>query len=248
MIISINSQKGGTGKTTTAAALAQAAAHNGEKVLVTDLDAQGNATFALGAEEKDPGSRGLLDGAPARYLIQRTAQEIDVIPAAWDLATIKSKPGSARRLQTALQAVKGNYDFIFIDTPPGLGELTLNALQAADAVIVPLLADAYSLQALRQVAGTVDAIRRSNPNLKHVFGIITQLDARSTLSKQMVGAIQDAEKTQGIIHLGEVRQSVRVKEAAALQESLYTYAPKCKPAEDYLAIFEKLKEYSNLNK
>ena len=124
-IITVAVIKGGTGKTTTAAALAQAAAKAGQRVLAIDLDPQANLTFFLGADQNSGGSYQLLQGADPAQLIQDTAQGISVISGSPDLATERTKPGSAKRLQDALQAVRKDFDFIFVDTPPQMGELTL---------------------------------------------------------------------------------------------------------------------------
>lgn len=240
MIITVAIQKGGGGKTTTAAALAQAAAYKGKSVLAIDLDPQANLTFALGATATGPGSRGLLDGVPAEKLIQATAQGIDVIPAAWDLATVISGKGSARRLQKALEPVKRKYDYIIIDTPPTTGELQYNALQAADGLIIPMQADTYNIQSLYQITDTAEAIRKTNPELQILGIIFTQHNGRSTIARQMAEAIQNNAAELGVPCLGEIRQAVAVKEAAALQQSLFTYAPKSKPAADYMAVLEKI--------
>lgn len=240
MILAVAIQKGGTGKTTTAAALAQAAASKGKSVLAIDLDPQANLTFTLGAAAGDPGSRGLLDGLPAEKLIQTTAQGIDTIPASWDLATVTTGKGSARRLQNALEPLRGQYDYIIIDTPPTAGELQYNALQAADGLIIPLQADIYNAQGLYQITDTANAIRKSNPALEILGIVFTQHNARSTIARQMADAIRRNAEQLGVPILGEIHAAVAVKEAAALQKSLFEYAPKSKPALDYMAVFEKI--------
>ena len=140
--------KGGTGKTTTAAALAQAAAAAGKKVLAIDLDPQANLSFFIGADQNAPGSYQLLHGAEAAQLIQDTEQGIQAIAASPDLATERTTPASAKRLQEAIEPVKKDYDLIIIDTPPQMGELTFNALQASTGLIIPLETDNSSLQGL----------------------------------------------------------------------------------------------------
>ena len=243
-IITVAIQKGGTAKTTTAAALAQAAAYRGRRVLAIDADPQGNLSVALAAEIV-PGagnSYNLLEGLPADQLIQTTPQGLDVIPASWDLSTITSATGSARRLQRALEPIKGEYDLIVIDTPPTAGELQYNALQAATGVIIPLQADAYNLQSLYQITDTARQIQQSNQALSIKGILITQYDGRSTLARQMQAAIITKAAEMGVPYLGTIRQAVAVKEAAALQESLFDYAPKSKPAADYMALYERLQE------
>ena len=147
-VITVAIQKGGTGKTTSAAILAQAAASRALQVLAIDLDPQGNLSFALGANPAaETGTAyNLLMGRPAAECIHTTAQGLDIIPADRDLAAITSGTGSARRLREALRPVREWYDLIIIDTPPTAGELQYNALMAADGLIIPLQADAYNLQ------------------------------------------------------------------------------------------------------
>ena len=246
-IIAVAVQKGGTGKSTTAAALAQAAAYKGRKALAIDLDPQANLTFMLAARTEGPGSYGLL-GAPekkqkaiaATQLIQTTDSGIDVIPASINLAAITSSPGSARRLQKALEPIRGNYDLIIIDTPPTAGELQYNALQAATGLIIPLQANILALQSLYQITDTAKQIQGSNPGLKILGFILTQYNNRSTIARQMQETITEQATALKVPYLGAIRKAVAVEEAAALQLSLYEYAAKSKPAQDYLTLYEAL--------
>jgi len=241
-IITVAIQKGGTGKTTTAAVLAQAAVFRGRKVLAIDLDPQGNLSFALAAQA-GPGtgsSYDLLNGDPPEGLIQTTRQDLDVIPAARDLSTISTGRGSARRLQRAVEAL--SYDLIIIDTPPTAGELQYNALQAATRLIIPLQADIYNVQSLYQITDTARQIQESNPALLIAGIVLTQYDGRSTIARQMREVITGKAAALGVPFLGVTRAAVAVREAAALQQSLFEYAPKCKPAADYLSIYDSLQE------
>ena len=241
-IITVAIQKGGTGKTTTAAALAQAAAYKGRKVLAIDLDPQGNLSFALGAQTAaETGTAyNLLMGLPASQLIQTTAQGLDIIPTDRDLAAITSGTGSARRLRQALEPIKDNYDLIIIDTPPTAGELQYNALMAADGLIIPLEADAFNLQSLYQMTDTARQIQQSNTGLQILGVVFTQYDGRSIISRQMRDAITQTAAAAGVPTLGTIRGAVAIKEAAALQQSIYSYAPKSKPAQDYLEIYNHI--------
>lgn len=242
MIYTIATQKGGTGKTTTAAALAQAAAYKGKSCLAIDLDPQANLSYCLAADETQPGSYELLHGAAASQVTQHTAQGIDVIAASPDLQTETSSRGSARRLQNALAPLKDQFDIILLDTPATAGELQYNALQAADRLIIPLEADAYNLQSLRQITEAAAQISDSNPDLQIAGVLLTQYDPRPVINRQLQEMLQENAAAQGIPFLGAVRKAVAVKEAAALQVSLYQYAPKCKPAQDYMSIFELLEK------
>lgn len=241
-IFTVAIQKGGTGKTTTAAVLAQAAAFRGRRVLAIDLDPQGNLSFALAAIPGGGNSYDLLTGEPPESLIQTTRQGLDVIPAARDLSTIITGKGSARRLQMAIKPLKEEYDLIIIDTPPTAGELQYNALQASTGLIIPLQADIYNVQSLYQITDTARQIQESNPELSITGIVITQYDGRSTISRQMKEAVTEKAAAMNVPCLGTTRAAVAVKEAAALQQSLFEYAPKCKPAADYLAIYDSLQE------
>lgn len=240
MILAISIQKGGTGKTTTAAALAQAAASRKRSVLCIDLDPQANLTITTGARPISAGSYGLLYGEDPSAVIQRTKQGLDVIPASRDLMAVKMETGAARRLEKALSPLRGKYDYIIVDTPPTAGVLQLNALQAADQMLIPLQADLYSLQSLYQVADTARQLQTTNPNLNITGYILTQHNNRTTIARQIAEKIHERAREMDIPFLGAVRSSVAVKEAAALQRSLYEYAPKSNPAQDYLEIFDKL--------
>lgn len=252
-IYAIAVQKGGTGKTTTAAAIAQAAARKTDtrkplRVLAIDLDPQGNLSFALSADAGKPGSYELLEGTPAAQTIQKSPQGMDVIAASWSLSTITSAPGSARRLQKALEPIRDRYDVIVIDTPPTAGELQYNALQAATRLIIPLETDAYNLKSLQQITAAAQQFQKSNPDLIPAGVLLTKYDGRATINKQLRQAVEDAAARAGIPFLGAVRKSVVVPEAAALQVSLFDYAPRSNPAADYWQIYQRLKKQERKRK
>lgn len=233
-------QKGGTAKTTTAAALVQAAAHTGRRALAIDLDPQGQFSFTIGADTGRPGSFELLEGAAAADTVQQIRPGLDAIPASWNLSTVTSGTGSARRLQKALAPIAGSYDIIVIDTPPTAGELQYNALQASTGLIIPLQADIYNLQSLYQIVDTARQIQNSNPALQITGIIFTQYDARGTLTRQMKDIITEQADKMEIPCLGVIRNAIAVREAAALRQSLFDYAPKSKPAADYMELFKRI--------
>ena len=239
-VFAIVIQKGGTGKTTTAVTLAQAAAFRGKRALLIDLDPQGNATFAAGANARGSGSYELLEGTPAADVIQSVSIGLDVIPASRNLATVTTCRGSARRLQRALKPLQGKYDVIIIDTPPTTGELQYNALQAATGAIFPLQADIYNLQSLYQTTDTARQIQRSNPDLSILGFVLTVYERRSTFDKQIKETMIERAAAIGVPYLGAIRKAIAVKEAAGLQRSLYDYAPRSNPAEDYLDLFDRI--------
>ncbi len=230
--------KGGTGKTTTAAALSQAAAASGAKVLAIDLDPQGNLTQTLGGNQDAAGSLALLHGMETT--IQRTAQGVDLIAAHPDLVAERTTQGSAMRLQNALEALRRKYTFVFIDTPPQMGELTFNGIQAANMLLVPLETDRSSILGLYKIADIANAIRKTNPKLK--LGIVvTKYDGRTKLSRYMLDEIRKTGDAMSAPVLGVIRSGISIREAQAFQESLFEYAPKTKPAEDYMQLFETIK-------
>lgn len=241
-IIAVAIIKGGTGKTSTAAAIAQAGADDGKRVLAIDLDPQGNLTAALAADPDEMGSYDLLNGSPIRETIQKTLQGIDIIAASPDLATIKTKTGSAKRLRESLRPLNGKYDLIIIDTPPQMGELTFNALEAATGVIVPMETDSGSLQGFYQLTDIVDQIRRSNKSLSFAGIVICRYDGRSNINRYLRDTIKEKAQESGAQYLGEIRNGIAIREAQALQKSLYEYTPKSKPAQDYKEIYKKLME------
>lgn len=234
--------KGGTGKTTTCAAIAQAAAASGKKVLIIDLDPQGNLSFSVGADQTQAGSYDLLHGTPAAELIQDTAQGIAAIPASPDLSTERTTPGSANRLQEAIQPIKNDFDLIVIDTPPTLGELQYNALRASTDLLIPLETDSSSLQGLYQITDIAHQMQRSNPDLSITGVILTRYDGRPKLNKYLKDVIAEKGQELGAPLLQTIRAGVAIREAQALQVSLYEYAPGSKPAQDYKELYQKIME------
>lgn len=241
-IITIASQKGGTGKTTTAAALAQAAAKAGKRVLAIDLDPQGNFSAAVAANTSLPGSYELLTGTPAAQTIQETEQGVFTMAASPDLATIRTKAGSARRLQQALEPLKKSFDLCLIDTPPQMGDLTYNALQASSGVIVPLETDSNSLQGLFLLDDIVRQMQQSNPGLSITGVILTRYDNRPKINRFFRDAIAERGRELGAPLLGTIRAGVAIREAQALQQSLFDYAPHSKPAQDYKKLYHTIME------
>lgn len=240
-IITIAVQKGGSGKTTTAATLAQAAAFKGLRVLAVDMDSQANLSYALAANNDECDTLAFLEGAPADDVIQTTGQDIDVIASNMRLATISSGRGTARRLAAALAPIRDEYDLIIIDTPSTPGELVYNALQAATGVIIPCNADAYNMQSVYQTDLLIDGIRQSNPNLKHTSLLLTRYTTRSRdFAQQVREMIQRQAAEIDADYLGEVREGSAITKAAFMRRSLYKYDKRSNPARDYLRVLETI--------
>lgn len=237
LTVAVIAMKGGTGKTTTAAALLQGAVFRGYKALGIDLDPQGNLSDVLGADSSRRGIYHVLHGiygATTEKVTQHTEQGVDVICSHTDLSAEKTQQGSAHRLKAALEAVKDKYGLIVIDTPPAIGELVYNALEAADKVVIPVEADGHALQAITDVCDLVKLTKK--PELTVAGSVITRYDQRPAINRRFRELITEAEAPL----LGVVRRATALKEAQALRLSLYDYAPQSNPAVDYLSLLDKL--------
>lgn len=237
-IIAIVNRKGGVGKTATVQALGAGLRQKGNKVLFIDLDSQANLSYGMGADPEAPTSLNVLTGeATAKEAIQQTTQG-DIIPASALLATadaIISETGKEYRLKEALSTVKKAYDYILIDTPASLGILTINALTASQSALIPVQADAYSLQGIAQIKDTVDTVKKyCNKDLKIKGIIINRYNGRSTLSKDYRDSLETiAKELKTKLYNPPIRECIAVKEAQALKTDIFTYAPKSNAAIDY---------------
>lgn len=245
------SQKGGVAKTTTNLAIGAKLAQDGARVLYIDLDPQMNLSTTLKAATAGVASS--LDVLTGDATIAEAAQHIDgyaVVPAnrlngkADDLM---SSVGKDYRLRKALAAVADDYDYAILDTPPALGTLTVNALTASDWVVIPAQADAYSLDGVTDLAATIEAIREyTNPDLKIGGILLTCYNPRTSISRVIH---EDAEAMAA--ELGTkvfrawIREATVVKEAQAVKQSLFEYAPSAKVAYDYRFFIEELMEDVN---
>lgn len=233
MIIATAIIKGGTGKTTTAAALLQCAAFHGERALGVDLDPQANLTAALAGTQDVEGAWRLLHGTRTAECVQHTEQGIDVIGASSRLATETTSPASAYRLMDGLGPILQSYDLIIIDTPPTMGELTYNALYAADGVLIPVEADSGSIQGLYQITDISKQVSENSGRTRILGQVVTRYSARPTISRLMLDKLTTIGKEIGAPVLATIRQGVAVREAQAMGESLYQYKPTSTPAQDY---------------
>lgn len=237
--MAVTIQKGGTCKTTTASALAAGLALHGKNVLSIDLDPQGDLSFAFLARADVPSSMDVLYGqAKAEEAIQHTAQG-DIIAAAPALSgadlKLASSCAGATKLKEALEPVKKNYDYIVIDTPPALGALTVNALSAADGVLIPAQANVFSLKAIKQLSATIDAVRNTtNPTLVISGILLCKYDRRPIIQRDNAAALKnEAERLHTKVFNSRIRNCTAIQEAQLLQQSIFSYAPRSHAADDY---------------
>lgn len=241
--IAIAQQKGGTGKTTTAAAIGAGLAKRGDKILYVDLDPQANLTFITRATSDGLTALDILTGTKATEAVQHTTA--DVIAATPNLAGIDGRlAGSDRayRLKQALEDVKRRYDYIIIDTPPALGLLTVNAFTAATSVVIPCLADVFSIQATAGIASTLKTIKaQTNSKLKVAGILVTRYNPRQIITRETVRLLEQSAAAIGTkVFKTKIRDSVAVREAQATQTDLFSYAPKATSALDYGALLDEL--------
>ena len=243
MVIAVAIIKGGTGKTTTAAALLQAAVYDKKRALAVDLDPQANLTACLAASADQEGAWHLLHGSPAHACFEHTKQGIDVIGASSRLATETSCPGSAQRLRRGLEPILSEYDLVIIDTPPTMNELTYNALFATDEVLIPVEADSGSVQGLYQITDIAKQVAVNSSGRTNLLGqVVTRFSKQATLSNLMLERLQSIGKDIGVPVLATIRQGIAIREAQALGKSLYQYKPTSHPAEDYLYLYAEIKK------
>ncbi|HLT43802.1 MAG TPA: AAA family ATPase [Luteimonas sp.] len=228
-IIAIANQKGGVGKTTTAVNLAAALAATPKRVLLIDLDAQGNATMGSGIDKRDLHASTcdvLLEELHAEDAIVETAEGYDLLPGNTDLTAaeieLMDEDGREQRLKRALEPLRGRYDYIIVDCPPALSLLTLNALTAADSVLVPMQCEYYALEGLTALLDTIEALKaRLNPALEIEGVLRTMFDVRNNLANAV-----SAELVQ---HFGDsvfrtiVPRNVRLAEAPSHGQSIIGY-------------------------
>jgi chromosome partitioning protein len=228
-IIAVVNQKGGVGKTTTAVNLAAALAEIGRRVLLVDLDPQGNATMASGIDKRDAQPSNcevLLGEATARAAIKKTEGKFDLLPSNTDLIAAEMQVMDMKdretRLKQALEPIKGDYQYILIDCPPSLSLLTLNALAAADSVLVPMQCEYFALEGIAALTDTMEAVkRRLNPKLE-IEGIVrTMYDVRNNLANAVSAELQK--------HFGDrvyrtvIPRNVRLAEAPSHGQSIVDY-------------------------
>ncbi|MGX7132084.1 MULTISPECIES: ParA family protein [Enterococcus] len=246
-IISVANQKGGVGKTTTTVNLGACLAYAGKKILLVDIDAQGNATSGVGIRKPDVVKDVydvLVNEEPIKHAILPSSREnLDIVPATIQLAgaeiELTSMMARESRLKTALEEVRDEYDFVFIDCPPSLGHLTINAFTASDSILIPVQCEYYALEGLSQLLNTVRLVQKHfNPTLKIEGVLLTMYDARTNLGAEVVEEVRRyfQEKVYDTI----IPRNVRLSEAPSHGLSIVDYDLRSKGAEVYQALAKEV--------
>jgi len=246
-IVCISNQKGGVGKTTTAINLAASLAAAERKTLLIDLDPQGNAGSGLGIDKSQlTGSiyDALIDGQPLVELVHPTELRfLDVVPATNDLTgaevELVGMEQREQRLKKALEPLKRKYDFILIDCPPSLGLLTLNALAAADSVLIPLQTEYYAMEGLAQLMSTVELVQQAlNPKLTVEGIVLTMFDPRANISHQVSDEVRRVFPQ--LVYTTVVPRNVRLAESPSFGKPVLLYDIRSKGCEAYLGVAREL--------
>ncbi|MDO3413229.1 AAA family ATPase [Saccharibacillus sp. CPCC 101409] len=249
-IIAIANQKGGVGKTTTSVNLSAGLAKLGKRVLLIDIDPQGNTTSGVGINKADVENCIydiiINEVHPRDAIVSTHIENLDVIPATIQLAgaEIELVPVVSRelRLKKTIHLVKKDYDYILIDCPPSLGILTINSLTAADSVIIPIQCEYYALEGLSQLLNTVRLVQKHlNTSLQIEGVLLTMLDARTNLGIQVIEEVKKyfQDKVYGTI----IPRNVRLSEAPSHGQTIMTYDPRSKGAEVYMELAKEVVSY-----
>ena len=246
-VIAVANQKGGVGKTTTAVNLGAWLARLGKRVLLVDGDPQGNSTSGVGINKKELEASlydALIEGKPIEAVVLPTCVEgLEVVPANIDLAgaEIELVPERARetKLKRALAPVLGRYDYILIDCPPSLGLLTINALVAAESVLIPIQCEYYALEGLSQLLDTINLVRANlNPGLRLEGVVLTMFDGRTNLSIQVADEVKRHFRDK--VFRSVVPRNVRLSEAPSHGLPIFLYDARSKGSEAYEGLAQEV--------
>lgn len=246
-IISVANQKGGVGKTTTTVNLGACLAYYGKKVLLIDIDAQGNATSGIGIRKPDVAKDiydVLVNEETIKTVIQQTSREnLEIVPATIQLAgaeiELTSMMGRESRLKTAIDEISGDYDFILIDCPPSLGHLTINAFTASDSILIPVQCEYYALEGLSQLLNTIRLVQKHfNSELRIEGVLLTMYDARTNLGAEVVDEVRKyfREKVYDTI----IPRNVRLSEAPSHGLAIIDYDPRSRGSEVYQSLAKEV--------
>ena len=239
-IIAVANQKGGVGKTTSALNLAAGLGILGEKVLIVDVDPQGNATSGLGVNKRQTtvSTYNLIvgDAKIEDALLSTGFKNLDLLPSNMNLAGVEIElvemEERAFRLRQAIEPAKDKYDYIFFDCPPSLGLITLNALSASDGLLVPIQCEYYALEGLSQLVSTVRQVKRAyNPEIEIEGVILTMFDSRLNLTVQVVTEVKRYFPDQ--VYRSVIPRNVRLSEAPSFGQPIQYYDPSSRGAEAY---------------
>lgn len=248
--IAIFNQKGGVGKTTTNINLAACLAMKGKRVLVLDIDPQGNTTSGMGISKKGLTATTyevlVNDGVqPEDAILHTRIANLDIIPASVQLAGAEIElvqlEGREKRLKKAIDKIKGKYDYIFIDCPPSLGLLTINSLTAVDSVLIPIQCEFYALEGVSQLMSTIELVKKNlNKNLEIQGVILSMFDGRTNLSIQVVEEVKKFFREK--VYTTVIPRNVRLAEAPSYGLPITEYDPRSKGALAYMEFAEEFLE------
>ena len=246
-VIAIANQKGGVGKTTTTVNLGASLARLGKRVLLVDIDPQGNTTSGIGINKADVNHciyDVLIRDVNAKEAIMPTnVENLSIIPATIQLAgaEVELVPVISRevRLKRSLQPIRDDFDYILIDCPPSLGILTVNSLTAADSVIIPIQCEYYALEGLSQLLNSIRLVQKHlNTNLRIEGVLLTMFDARTNLGMQVIEEVK--KYFQNKVYRTIIPRNVRLSEAPSHGQSIVTYDPRSKGAEVYMELAKEV--------